>query len=414
MRHLLISALLLLFAVPASAQISPAGKKLLSQIKMSMLGAKMAKKPRCFDGNKLGSANPNSCKWPMGQFKKKVDAIEKNWKKLSAADKGSSEAKAYATKVEGLIKWRDGWKAALSGQSSGTKNAKAQCEKFERNVVQKFAKARFLVELKNKKDGGKLKDADHIKAVAAHAKEVARLCATPEFKGVGVKGCGDSMRPGPAKSAKWCAAAGEAQALIQKAVTHYVKSDVVRRSKHLGDPADGLKKRGGWLQTDQPVTWKGYMYFGEARKKALIAKYQPLYAAASMKFQADEGWWSAQATYTDKQRAAVEKVAPGLKAPKSTKKKHYSTALMKASLKKTHPSAKIKKLWMAKESWQVEKNGAGYPVKRRWHAFAFYKLPGEKFCQLRQWYVMEKHSGGGKYAKSAEVHWRDVRYQSCR
>lgn len=409
-----VVAAFLLNSAPAAAQISPAGKKVLSQIKMSMLGAKMAKKLPCFDGNKLGSANPQSCKWPMGQFRKKVDAVEKSWNSLSPADKQSAEAKAFADKVAGLIKWRDGWQAALSGQSSGTQNARTQCEKFERDVMRKFDKVRFLVELQNNKDGGKLKDAEHIKAIAAHAKDVASLCATPAFKGVGVKGCGDSMRPGPAKSAKWCAAAANATTLIQKAVTNYVKGDVDRRTKHLGDPADGLKSRGGWLQTDQPVTWMGFMYFGEDRKKVLVGKYQPLYLAAGMTFKADERWWSAQAAYTDKYRAAVEKVAPGLKAPKSNKNAHYSLALMKASLKKAQPSAKIKGIWMTKEGWQVEKNGAGIPVKRRWHAFAIYQLAGETFCQLRQWYVMEKHSGGGKYAKSAEVHWRDVRYQSCR
>ncbi len=264
-------------------------------------------------------------------------------------------------------------------------------------------------------DGGhwQLNDPDKLRATMDAASAVAQACDEPRFQGVGEHGCGKLILKKSQKPNLWCSAARNVKTLAKKAIEDHIQGRLERESRRRKDPEAFLRQKKGFFGASGPVTWKQAMYFGEETKQSIIDRYRALYTAAGLEAEVDSAWFSGQVEYKDALRAAADKLAPTLKAPKG-KKQSYAVKLIKAKIKAKFPKVRFYRVWMRPENWKTDARLEIDTPRRQWNGWALYKLPGDKWCQLMDWYVREDYKGGGKWQRSNNVNWQGVRFQSCK
>ncbi|MCB9556305.1 MAG: hypothetical protein H6707_09405 [Deltaproteobacteria bacterium] len=414
-----------LFASSVALAISPQGAKALQNVtswlqKNDKIKAKISAD---FDGQAV-TGDHSRLSNPLRDLQFNLKYAIRGFNSMSRPDRASAEGQEMVKQLKGWVAYNKSLATAIAGAGKAAGESKRECWAFHKEVQsprinEMHALVRFLLDPKARFLGTTTPE-----LIARHrkvAEEVHQICQQPRWQAiVGKCSAGKSQyEMNHIMIAKdfpvhWCNAAKQHRQLLVRAIQNFIGTDDSRRARVAVDP-EKLARNEGWLAEDGVVTWKKYFFVTKEDLAASQNKYTALFAAAGGADGPGDDVFAERKAAKAKLRAAVEELAPKLETP-AAGPSHYGVALATKMIRRWHPGAKIIKAFGAKSAvaWNIHKNAIGVPKYRDKFGYVLYRVPGEKWCQLRKFYISEDYSGGGRFQRAQTARSSSVRFQNCR
>ncbi|MCK5800087.1 MAG: hypothetical protein KAI47_23010, partial [Deltaproteobacteria bacterium] len=371
---------LLTFPIQVEA-ISRRGASALRNVLMTLRNIK--KDPKLFDGKSIvAGARMDRIKNYLARSQSNLNRAIRGYNRISAADRGDPAARQAGQQLNDLSKYFKALDKAFKNQSAAGAGADKTCREFEKEAMTLANRKvmRSMVLLLKDPGAVQLPRASIIQNWKAVAVAVKAICDKPEYKNVGKVGCrGMKLGKRQRDPSAWCEAAQTWKKLVQGAVMNRIKHHT-KVFSNVGPNANKLQSSEGYMQFEGPVTYKEHMYFGKKAKAKVLGKLKPLLDAAGINSVGNAELFAKFKAAKDALRAKVDELAPTWKS-KPNKGKDRSCAMAKRHIKRWHPRASIKKVYLRSAAWNIRKNALGVPLERSKPGIIIFKLPGEKWCQ---------------------------------
>jgi hypothetical protein len=243
------------------------------------------------------------------------------------------------------------------------------------------------------------------------------VCARPEYANAGTECDGRVYFGSPITRATYdagdlCSLSADVDGTLQKigrrALDHLFDLQKPHEPTTVAYFRDRLE---GWLTNPHPTTFAETIEVDAALKAERTAQATAIYQAAGLPLPDDLSFlWGRHQAHAVELRANIEATVDHWKPhPKPCKGSGCKVA--QASLKKYQKDAKVKKVFA--RDWQVELDWARKPVKRVQDIYILYQVPGDPYCQYRQFTVTEHAVGRTKFKPASGAPWGYVRFQRC-
>lgn len=255
-----------------------------------------------------------------------------------------------------------------------------------------------------------------VSSFLARAADVAASCAKTEFADMLEVGCSDLPHEDPAA---WCKVADNAAEDIRGYIVREQPNwEMIAEARYIS--ADKLMQNDGWVPIEQPTTlaqvlsFDRMMYmntpdFGPDRQRELFGTLGIS--------EVDFPYREAAQTYIDEMAEAIGEGAndwPSVPRADSTHDTEYGPALAAEQLQRQwHTDVEFSDAWLGRSSWQIHRNELGVVLRRTLPGYVMYKLPNDRYCQLRSFTLTEQHTGGGSFQVAHGVRFGYVRFQDC-
>ena len=341
------------------------------------------------------------------------------FKAAPKADRATPEGRKMAGQLNAWLAYGRKVEAAWNKQSKGDATGDMKCDAFFKKFPNKRRWSHAMLILMGRGPSGITMQ---WKEIASRARQITKACAEPVFKDLGKVGCSRYKRPRSGYNpTEWCAVAPKAPSIIKA----WIHKRFARTLKTWPEGRGRLARKDGWHVLND--SWSSRLAFSWAHlsmstedKDKLKKRIQKSYSDVGIQSPVDDSVLKPLLDRLAANRQWVQEKAATWKMPKKGKT-GYALKLGKKALK-NRSDMKLVRAYLEEGGWVLRKGKLKiksdgdtelmYKPRRRRSGYLFYRVKGQKLCQLQEFQVIETWDGK-KFVKGRHATLGNVRFQAC-